>query len=227
MFMVRPSAFHEPERRSPTRLVSVHGPNARPFGAVGATHKHGNAAGAVGARFVPNRSADVGTGAEPTQTRGLAERCEPNLGLAMGQLAFRRQGRFRGSMCESFGEISPRPSSIRTGACIRAGRHQIPDPQRQRREIVVENRLQNNFQPRPGRPHREIIRLVLPSKKNESAHQFARPLPDRGSFLALEQPSFGVSGSGSKIDKFRLRVMIWFVGRWPVPVRLDAGVVQW
>jgi hypothetical protein len=46
----------------------------------------------AGARFVPNRSADVGTGAEPTQTRGLAERCEPNLGLAMGQLALRRVG---------------------------------------------------------------------------------------------------------------------------------------
>jgi hypothetical protein len=53
------------------------------------SHEPGNSDGAVGARFVPNRSADVGTGAEPTQTRGLAERCE------LGQLALRRQGRFR------------------------------------------------------------------------------------------------------------------------------------
>jgi hypothetical protein len=39
-------------------------------------HEPGDADGAVGARFVPNRSADVGTGAEPPQRRGLAERCE-------------------------------------------------------------------------------------------------------------------------------------------------------
>jgi hypothetical protein len=42
----------------------------------------------AGARFVPNRSTAVGTGAEPTHTRGLAGRCE------LGQLALRRQGRF-------------------------------------------------------------------------------------------------------------------------------------
>jgi hypothetical protein len=42
----------------------------------GAPHEPGDADGAVGARFVPNRSADVGTGAEPPQRRGLAERCE-------------------------------------------------------------------------------------------------------------------------------------------------------
>jgi hypothetical protein len=80
--------LHEPERRSPTRLVSVHGPNARLFEAVGASHDPGNSDGAVGARFVPNRSADAGTGAEPTQRRGLAERCE------LRQLALRRQGKF-------------------------------------------------------------------------------------------------------------------------------------
>ena len=52
------------------------------------SHEPGNAHGAVGSRFVPNRSADVGTGAEPTHTRGLAEHCE------LGQLALRHQGRF-------------------------------------------------------------------------------------------------------------------------------------
>ena len=80
--------LHESERRSPTRLVSVHGPKARLFEAVGTSHEPGNADGAVGARFVPNRSADIGTGAEPTQRRGFAERCE------LRQLALRRQGKF-------------------------------------------------------------------------------------------------------------------------------------
>ena len=48
------------------------------------SHEPANADGVVGARFVPNRSADVGTGAEPTQRRGLAKRCE------LGQLSLRR-----------------------------------------------------------------------------------------------------------------------------------------
>jgi hypothetical protein len=61
---------------------------AQPEADDSASHEPGNSDGAVGARFVPNRSADVGTGAEPTQTRGLAERCE------LGQLALRRQARF-------------------------------------------------------------------------------------------------------------------------------------
>ena len=52
------------------------------------SHEPANADGVVGARFVPNRSADAGTGAEPTQRRGLAKRCE------LGQLALRRHGRF-------------------------------------------------------------------------------------------------------------------------------------
>ena len=83
-------AEHAPERRSPTRRVSVRGPNARLFEAVRAFHEPPLfRPPQAGARFVPNRSADAGTGAEPTQRRGLAERCE------LGQLALRRQGRFR------------------------------------------------------------------------------------------------------------------------------------
>jgi hypothetical protein len=82
-------AEHAPERRSPTRRVSVRGPNARLFEAVRAFHEPPLfRPPQAGARFVPNRSADAGTGAEPTQRRGLAERCE------LGQLALRRQGRF-------------------------------------------------------------------------------------------------------------------------------------
>jgi hypothetical protein len=42
----------------------------------------------AGARFVPNRSADIGTGAEPAQRRGWVERCE------LGQLALVRPSRF-------------------------------------------------------------------------------------------------------------------------------------
>ena len=82
-------AEHAPERRSPTRRVSVRGPNARLFEAVRAFHEPPLfRPPQAGARFVPNRSADAGTGAEPTQRRGLAERCE------LGQLALRRQSRF-------------------------------------------------------------------------------------------------------------------------------------
>ena len=83
---------NRPERRSPIRRVGV-----RP------QDRAGSETGAPIARFVPNRSAGVGTSAEPPQRRGLAERCE------LGQLALRRQGRFRGSMRETLGEISPRP----------------------------------------------------------------------------------------------------------------------
>jgi hypothetical protein len=95
--------MNRPERRSPIRRVGVRSqdragsetgaPIARFMGGgqvtkeQGTFHAPGNADGAVRARFVPNRSADIGTGAEPTQTRGLAERCE------LGQLAPRHQGR--------------------------------------------------------------------------------------------------------------------------------------
>ena len=92
--------MNPPERRSPIRRVGVRpkdragsetrAPIARFMAREqvqkepGTFHEPRNSDLAVGARFVPNRSADVGTGAEPTQTRGLAERCEPNLGLANG-----------------------------------------------------------------------------------------------------------------------------------------------
>jgi hypothetical protein len=71
------------------------------------------------------RSAVIGTGAELTQTRGWAERCEPNLGLARGQLALPRPARFRGSRRKTFGKSH---SSLLKTFAMNCGRFGMASP---------------------------------------------------------------------------------------------------
>jgi hypothetical protein len=146
-------------------------------------HEPANADGAGGARFVPNRSADIGTGAEPTQTRGLAERCE------LGQLALRRQGRFmiggqvrkeQATFQEPLKMVerntSPRPSPHFAPLTVRRGSPYAPQNAEREKRLPRPGKLATSDLSRLRRSMRGSFREILSMNRETPTVQSERGL---------------------------------------------------